>query len=131
MEGLPTCTWAQARNRADLIVFWGCNPSEAHLRHSVRYSVTPKGMYVPEGKRGRKVVVVDVRNTPSETAMSSSSRGRDMTMSVFPVLRALLAGQSVAAKEVGGAYRFDTWKDLLETMKNAQYGVFFLVWGLR
>lgn len=130
MEGLPTCTLGEVKNRADLIVFWGCNPSEAHLRHSVRYSVTPKGMYVPEGKKGRKVVVVDVRKTPSEKMADvfiQPWQGYDYEC--ISVLRALLAGQSVAAKEVGGV-SIDTWKDLLETMRNAQYGVFFFGMGL-
>jgi formylmethanofuran dehydrogenase subunit B len=38
----------EVKNRANLVVFWGSNPTAAHIRHFVRYSVTPKGLYVPE-----------------------------------------------------------------------------------
>jgi len=59
--GEPTCTLGEVRNRADLILFWGCNPAESHQRHFSRYSVTPKGTLTPQGRRDRTVVVVDVR----------------------------------------------------------------------
>ena len=32
-KGLPGATLGQVKNRADTIVFWGCNPAEAHPRH--------------------------------------------------------------------------------------------------
>ncbi len=28
--GEPTCTLGEVRNRADLVIFWGCNPAESH-----------------------------------------------------------------------------------------------------
>ena len=61
--GESKATLGEVKNRADLIVFWGSNPSEAHIRHIVRYSVTPKGKYIPNGKKDRKIIVVDVRET--------------------------------------------------------------------
>ncbi|MFQ5657388.1 MAG: formylmethanofuran dehydrogenase subunit B, partial [Candidatus Methylomirabilales bacterium] len=38
--GVPSCTVGEVKNRADLVLFWGCNPTEAHPRHPSRYSVT-------------------------------------------------------------------------------------------
>jgi len=61
--GESKATLGEIRNRADLVIFWGSNPTEAHLRQIVRYSGMPKGMYVPEGRKGRRIVVVDVRDT--------------------------------------------------------------------
>jgi formylmethanofuran dehydrogenase subunit B len=44
--GEPKTSLGEVKNRADLIIFWGSNPTAAHIRHFVRYSVTPKGLYV-------------------------------------------------------------------------------------
>src|SRR4030067_2880053 len=65
-KGLPTATLRQIKNRADVIVFWGSNPVHAHPRHMGRYSVFSKGLFTEKGRKGRKVIVVDVRKT--ETA---------------------------------------------------------------
>ena len=54
-----------ARNRADLVIFWGSNPAESHPRHLTRYSTMPKGLFVPNGRKDRTVVVVDVRRSKS------------------------------------------------------------------
>ena len=62
-KGLPGATLGQVKNRADTIVFWGCNPAEAHPRHSLRYSSNSCGRFTPEGREGRKIIVVDVRET--------------------------------------------------------------------
>lgn len=130
MVGLPTCTLGEVKNRADLVIFWGCNPAEAHLRHMERYAVNPKGMYIPEGRKGRKTVIVDVRKTqPARVADTFIQLQQGYDYECISVLRALLAGESVAAKEVGGV-EIETWKELLEAMKNAYYGVCFFGMGL-
>ncbi|MBI3780767.1 MAG: molybdopterin-dependent oxidoreductase [candidate division NC10 bacterium] len=63
--GISSCTVGEVKNRADLIIFWGCNPAEAHPRHPSRYSVTAKGLFTPKGKKDRMVINVDVRPTPT------------------------------------------------------------------
>ena len=30
--GLVSCTLGEAKNRADLVIYWGCNPVEAHMQ---------------------------------------------------------------------------------------------------
>ena len=60
--------WARSSNRADLIMFWGGNPAECHPRHFTNYSLMPKGMFLPNGRKDRTVVLVDVRRTPSAPA---------------------------------------------------------------
>jgi len=49
--GEPTCTLGEVRSRADLLVFWGCNPAVSHVRHFARYSVMPKGTLAEEAGR--------------------------------------------------------------------------------
>src|SRR5512141_746837 len=64
-KGLPGATLGQVKNRADTIVFWGCNPAEAHPRHSLRYSSNVCGKFTADGRGCRNVVFVDVRETRS------------------------------------------------------------------
>ncbi|MFW6115956.1 MAG: formylmethanofuran dehydrogenase subunit B [Chloroflexota bacterium] len=138
--GEPTCTLGEVRNRADLIVFWGCNPTASHTRHVTRYSVTPRGRLTPKGRRDRTVVVVDVRPT-------SSTRLADHFLQVEPgtdfevltTLRALVQGKrdSIAADaamdaatESVGGIPITELRDLAEQMKSCRFGVAFMGMGL-
>jgi len=128
--GEPTCTLGEVRNRADLLIFWGCNPAVSHVRHFTRYSVTPKGMLTPKGRRDRTVVVVDVRPT-------ASARAADLFLQVQPgadfevltVLRALVQGKTVEVETVGGIPTARL-QELAERMKTCRFGVAFMGMGL-
>jgi formylmethanofuran dehydrogenase subunit B len=37
--GLPSCTLGQVKHRADLILYWGCDPLSSHPRHMQRYTI--------------------------------------------------------------------------------------------
>jgi formylmethanofuran dehydrogenase subunit B len=128
-SGEAKTSLGEVKNRADLVVFWGSNPSEAHLRHLARYSVTPKGMYVPDGRRGRFVVAVDVRET-------SMSRIADQFVKVSPggdyelllALRASVRGKAVP-EEVSGVSREEI-ESLSKRMKSCKMGIVFFGLGL-
>lgn len=60
--GHPSCTLGQVRNRADLIIYWGSNPLQSHLRHMSRYTIGAEGRW-RKGRDARTLVVVDVRKT--------------------------------------------------------------------
>ena len=64
-QGRVTATLGEVKNRADLVIFWGADPLTTHPRHWERYSVEPPGRFVPEGRAGRTVVVVDHEPTAS------------------------------------------------------------------
>jgi formylmethanofuran dehydrogenase subunit B len=130
--GEPTCTLGEVKNRADLVVYWGSNPGESHPRHMVRYAVTPKGMFVPEGRKGRTVVLVDVRKT-------ASARAADMFLQIRPgkdfealwALQALVNGQKLdtaAVAELG--LTLDQLTDLADRMMHCKFGVLFIGQGL-
>ena len=68
MGGKITCTLGEVKNRADFIVYWGGNPAECHPRHFTKYTLTQKGKFVPEGRKGRTMVLVDIRETLSAKA---------------------------------------------------------------
>ena len=130
--GEPTCTLGEVKNRADLIVYWGSNPGESHPRHMARYAVTPKGMFIPRGRKDRTVVLVDVRPTPS-------ARAADIFLQVKPgkdfellwSLRALVKGQAIdEAGLAGTGLTLAQLTDLAERMKRCKFGVLFIGQGL-
>ena len=57
-----SCTLGEVKNRADLVVYWGSDPVESHPRHLERFVLAP-GKFVPQGRRGRTLVVADVKRT--------------------------------------------------------------------
>lgn len=128
--GESTCTLGEVRNRADLVIYWGSNPRESHPRHGERYALDPIGEFVPKGRQGRTLVVVDVE--PTET-----SRQADLFVPVTPgqdfeaiwTLRALIRGQDVGEHARTGAPR-GLLADLAGRMKSCRFGVVFFGVGL-
>ena len=126
--GLPTCTVGEVKNRADLVIFWGCNPAEAHPRHATRYSVTARGLFTPQGKKDRTIVHVDVRKTPSTRMADAFIQVRPHSdYEIFSVLTALAKGRELDVTEVGGV-PMDEWRRLLDLMKDARFGIIY--WGM-
>lgn len=130
--GESTMTLGEVKNRADLVIYWGGNPAESHPRHFTRYSVTPKGMFIPNGKKDRTVVLVDVRKTPSTPVADifiQVKPGKDFE--VLWALRTLVKGKSIDAsiKEETGV-SLEVLEDLAQRMKNCRYGVLFFGMGL-
>ncbi len=128
--GESKATLGEVKNRADLVIFWGSNPTEAHLRHVVRYSVTPKGKYVPNGKKDRKIVVVDIRETRTARMADKFIKvNHNNDFELLLTLRALVRGEKIAAEEVAGV-PMSAIEELAEDMKNAKFGVVFFGLGL-
>ena len=128
--GESKATLGEVKNRADLVIFWGSNPTEAHLRHAVRYSVTPKGKYVPNGKKDRKIVVVDIRETRTARMADKFIKvNHNKDFELLLTLRALVRGEKIAAEEVAGV-PMSAIEELAEDMKNAKFGVVFFGLGL-
>ncbi len=130
--GESTMTLGEVKNRADLVIYWGGNPAESHPRHFGRYAVTAKGMFTPNGKKDRYVVLVDVRRTPSAPVASlfvQLKPGKDFE--VLWALRALVKGRRIdpSIEEETGV-SLETLTDLVERMKNCRYGVLFFGMGL-
>jgi len=95
--GESTCTLGEIKNRADLVIYWGSNPTRTHPRHMERYALDPVGEFVPGGRQDRTLVVVDVE--PTETSALA-----DLFMQVEPgqdfealsTLRLLVRGEQPA-----------------------------------
>jgi len=50
--GIPSCTLGQIRHRADLIIYWGCDPWSAHPRHLERYTTFTEGRFEESDWKG-------------------------------------------------------------------------------
>jgi formylmethanofuran dehydrogenase subunit B len=111
-------------------LYWGANPAECHPRHLIRYTLMPKGRFVPEGRKGRTMALVDIRRTPT-------ARAADIFLQIRPgkdfealtALRALVKGQAVDGERLADTgLTLEQLQDLVERMKRARYGAIF--WGM-
>lgn len=59
-RGTATATLGEVRNRADLVLYWGVDPSTRYPRYVERYAPDAPGVFLPEGRRSRRVVDVAV-----------------------------------------------------------------------
>ncbi len=131
--GEVTCSLGEVANRGDMIMFWGSNPAESHPRHFTKYSLMPKGMFLPNGRKDRTCVIVDVRKT-------KSAKAADIFIQIKPkrdfealwTLRALAKGLELdpefVHRETG--VEFSVWSDLMDRMKACKFGVIFFGMGL-
>jgi formylmethanofuran dehydrogenase subunit B len=132
LGGKVTCTLGEIKNRADFLIYWGGNPAECHPRHFTKYTLTPKGKFIPNGRKDRTMVLVDIRETPS-------ARAADIFLQVHPgqdfevltALRALVKGQRVDAAAVAETgLSLEQLDGLVARMKAARFGVLFFGMGL-
>jgi formylmethanofuran dehydrogenase subunit B len=132
LGGKVTCTLGEVKNRADFIVYWGGNPAECHPRHFTKYSLMPKGKYVPRGRKDRTMVLVDIRETKSGGAADiflQVKPGKDFE--VLTLLRALVKGQRVNEAMVAETgLTLVQLQDFVDRAKRARFGVFFFGMGL-
>jgi formylmethanofuran dehydrogenase subunit B len=123
--GQSTCSLGEVRNRADLVIFWGADPTTNHPRHLERFSAEPAGLFVPRGRADRTLVVVDSEETATSRLADTFIRiPRDNDFEMAEALRQLLHGDELTALtdvDVPTAQL----RELLERMKSCQYGALF------
>ena len=132
MGGKVTCTLGEVKNRADFIVYWGGNPAECHPRHFTKYTIMQKSKFLPQGRKDRTMVLVDIRETKSVKAADIFLQvrpGKDFEL--ITILRALVKEQPVNDDQIAetGLTR-EQLDDLVRRMKAAKFGVFFFGMGL-
>src|SRR5262245_58382795 len=114
------------------MIYWGGNPAECHPRHFTKYTLTQKGKFVPNGRKGRTMVLVDIRETPSARAADIFLQirpGKDFE--VITALRAIVKGHRVNEDLVAETgLSMEQMRDFAERMKRARFGVIFFGMGL-
>jgi formylmethanofuran dehydrogenase subunit B len=116
-RGRAAATLGEIRQRADLVVFWGVDPAERYPRYTSRYAVEPRGLQLPEGRKSRTVIAVDVgssrgpRDVDARVAITSADE-----VDALGVMRATV--QSRVASEDA---RFRPAAELARRMTQARY----------
>ena len=122
--GTVRATLGQLRNQADLLLYWGCNPMEAHQRQYERYGATSKGFRV-RSRRDRKVIVVDVRGT-------LTARTADVYLKIRPgkdynlisALRMAIRDYEIEREEVAGVPVGKIY-EVADMMRSCRFGVLY------
>jgi formylmethanofuran dehydrogenase subunit B len=174
--GIPTCTLGQVRHRADLIIYWGCDPWSAHPRHLERYTNFTEGRFeksawkeymqklkaqsgqkkiqslvrsgfvqartprpqtcnlpgVPSSisKRGRKLIVIDVRKSMSaEMADFFIQVEPNKDYELMQALRVLIKDGELDVDKVAGV-PVEYLKQVADALVNCEFGVIFFGMGL-
>jgi formylmethanofuran dehydrogenase subunit B len=125
--GESTCSLGEVRQRADLVIYWGCDPVTTHPRHIERYAPP---------RPGRTTVVVDVRETatarfadvfvqlPPDRDWETLWQVRDLVQ----VERSRGSGPMPALAASGPLQ--STARQLADLMLGARFGIVFFGGGL-
>jgi len=127
--GEVSSTLGEARQRADLVVYWGSNPIHSHPHHVLRYSAMSKGRFRKE-RKARKLIVVDVRKT--DTAKMADDFLQIEPNSDYELLCALrmaVRGDELEQDMIGGipAERIE---EIADMMIGCEFGIIFFGVGL-
>lgn len=127
--GYPICTFGEVKNRADVVIYWGCNPMHAHPRHLSRH-VFSRGFFRERGRADRTLIVVDPRKTDSsKLADIHLQLDYDRDYELLDAMRAIIHGHDILYDEVAGIPREEIY-EVVEALKNAQFGILFFGMGI-
>ena len=130
--GQVQCTLGECRNRADLDIYWGCNPEDSHPRHLSRHSVYVRGFFTQQGYKGRKVVVVDPRrSTTAEHADLHVQLKPGTDYEVLNAVATILQGfePNDTVEEVTGISKETLYK-MADMIKASNFGVIWVGLGI-
>jgi formylmethanofuran dehydrogenase subunit B len=127
--GGPSCTLGEVKNRADLVIYWGCNPVHAHPRHLSRYSIYPRGFFTERGFDDRTMVVVDPR--PTDTAKQADiyvqvEQGKDYEL--LDAIRVATRGENIP--DVVAGVPKEKIIELVNLAKSKKFGILFFGMGV-
>jgi len=127
--GYPICTFGEVKNRADVVVYWGCNPFHAHPRHMSR-NLYARGFFRERGRSDRTIIVVDPRESDtSKIADIHLQLDWDRDYELLDAMRAALFGKEILYDEVAGIPKEEIM-EAVEVLKNAQFGILFFGMGI-
>lgn len=135
--GESTCTLGEISTRADLVIFWGCNPAASHPRHAERYSVFPRCDFLPNGRADRTVVMIGDERDVHDWRLDRDDARPDWVIPIEPdrdfeaitVLRALVRGVPIRDQSLPES-TLQSLTELARRMKSCRYGVVFFGLGL-
>jgi formylmethanofuran dehydrogenase subunit B len=127
--GISTSTLGEIKNRADLVIYWGCNPMQAHPRHMSRYTFFPRGFFREKGQEDKTLVVIDVRKTDTaKLAKHFLQIQPNYDYELISALRLAIKGQKVP-DSVGGIPR-EKIEEIAKKMKESRFVAIFFGLGV-
>jgi formylmethanofuran dehydrogenase subunit B len=129
--GHPGCTLGVVKNRADLVIYWGSNPIDAHPRHLSRYTRYAEGFFLENAFRDRKVIVVDVRKTETANIADEFVQikpGGDYA--VLSALRAIVQGKTDTIPRTVAGVTKEQLIRVANLCKSAKFGAVYFGLGL-
>jgi formylmethanofuran dehydrogenase subunit B len=96
-RGRAGATLGQVKNFADVVVFWGVDPSLRYPRYGSRYGLDAVGLGTPAGRRSRTVIAVDIDNArgPAEADVRVSLTATE-EVATLTALGAIVSGPARA-----------------------------------
>ena len=130
-DKIRTCTLDDIRHKADVIIFWGADPSSSHPRHLSRYSYFPRGKERQRGwEEDRTAISIDVRK--SDTAViCGNERFYQIPMGGdAEFMEALLSALSGKVPKTSFGFDVKRILELSNVLKKAKFGVICVGLGL-
>ncbi len=130
-EKLKTCTLDDVRHRADVIIFWGADPSNSHPRHLSRYSYYPRGKERQRGwEEDRTLISIDIRRSDTALLCKDERFYRIPISGDAEFMEALVS--SLSGKVPKTSFDFDKKRilELSNVLRKAKFGVICAGLGL-
>lgn len=127
---IRTCTLDEVKDKADVIVYWGADPSNSHPRHLSKYTYFPRGKERQRGwEEDRTAICIDVRKSDTATICG------DKFYQIPPqadeeLLNALANGLSGKVPKVSFGMGPKKILELANMLKKAEFGVICVGLGL-
>ncbi|HEY7860977.1 MAG: hypothetical protein ACHQRL_02235 [Gemmatimonadales bacterium] len=118
-RGRASATLGEIRNRADVVVFWAVDPAASYPRFQSRYAPNPVGVYLPQGRRDRTVIAVDVgaQRGPADADVRIQMTAEEEQL-FLASLRASLAGRALGNQSIAARVT-----ELATRLNKARYSV--------
>ena len=129
-KAIKSCTLDDVRNKADVIVYWGADPSNSHPRHLSKFSYFPRGQERQRGwEEDRTMITIDIRK--SHTAKISGDKFHKIPLQADEeFIDALIDALSGKVPKVSFEYDPKRILELANILKNAKFGIIFVGLGL-
>ncbi|MCA9239829.1 MAG: hypothetical protein KDA37_06505, partial [Planctomycetales bacterium] len=118
--GGVSASLGEVAQRADLVVFWRCDPAATHPRHLARFSLEPTSPWLPDGRADRQAVLIgDHRwETGNHVDLVIESEPTD-DLSAVARVRACLAGVALEDDEPS------VWAALADRIRHSRSSAIF------
>lgn len=129
-DRIRTCTLDEVKDYADVIIYWGADPSNSHPRHLSKYTYFPRGKERQRGwEEDRTAICIDVRK--SDTAIICGDKFYQIPPQADEELvDALISALSGKVPKVSFGMGPKKILELANLLKKAKFGVICVGLGL-